>query len=927
MDQEQDNTTAERGGARMPVRRWEVILLAAIMIVGVGLRFGYWSEHRGDPDVISPGLDAGFHDYWATGLATGEWAPSPGHDDPRVQATPFFRPPGYPYFLSVIYRIAGPSIPAATLVQTLLGMIAVVLALLLVRPLLGRAVGLTVAAGMSWYWALIYFEQELLDSTLLVVLGLLLLLSLRGWIGRVTWRRAIVSGIVLGCFALTRPNVLLVGPAIVGWAWWLCRRRGAEGTLAAALIGFPLAVAMTVAPATIRNYVVAGEFVLISSNGGVNLHIGNNEETDCVWPAIPELQEITGQTGWTCFDQPKIVRGVSRLVGRPMSHSEVSGYFAAKAMRFIVQNPLRVLALTGKKALLFWGPAEISNNKEIAIQRADSVVLSASVPFAAVLALAITGVAIGVLSPRRPGDSTSEVAARRRGEMGAILVLFVVVYFASFLPFFAAARYRAPLLPYLFMPAAYALCRIGAWAWVGQWRFVGAGLAGAAAILFVASINIFGYEPNESSHHQARGAAYSRLREWDRASAEYRLAIEVMPGRRDSKRSLANTLFRGGHLAEAARELEWLLVAEPDEPEVHNLFAAVLADQNRPEQAIAHYVEALRLSPDYFEARYDFALYLMRLGRIDGALAHYDLLATLAPDDSRVWFQYGMALRRADRVEESDWRLARAVTLDPGLAEQFQRAGIRLTAGPAQADPSEAAAGTTDVKALRARADKAADVGRLDAAIDLCRRALAISPDDPAIHFQLAGMLVEAHRPGEAIGHYRRVLSAQPEIARFHFDIGVAFAATEDIESCIKHFREALRIEPDFLDARYSLAQKLVAAKRFDEALEAMDGLESQPRIALLHFDIGVAFGASGEGESAIKHYSETLRIEPDWLEARYNLAQELVVMERFDEALAAMKRALKLVNRSSRADLTARIQDRIAQLEAAVESARAAPE
>jgi len=862
MNQGQDNTTTQcSGGALIPVCRWEVIVLTVIMMVGLALRFGYWSEHHSDPDIISPGLDAGFHDYWATGLATGEWAPPTGHDDPRVEATPFFRPPGYPYFLSMIYRITGPSISAVTLAQSLLGMIAVVLALLLVRPLLGRAVGLTVAAGMSWYWALIYFEQELLDSTLLVVLGLLLLLTLRGWIGRVTWRRAIVSGILLGCFALTRPNVLLVGPVIVGWAWWLCRKRGATGTLTAALIGFPLAAALTIAPATIRNYIVAGEFVLISSNGGVNLHIGNNEETDCVWPTIPELREITGETGWTCFDQPKIVAGVSRLVGRPMSHSEVSGYFAAKAMRFAFENPLRVLALTGKKALLFWGPAEISNNKEIAIQRAGSVVLSANVPFAAVLALAITGIAIGVLSVRRHGDDSSEeIATRGRREMGVLIVLFVGVYFASFLPFFAAARYRVPLLPYLFMPAAYAVCRIGAWAWVGRWRFVGAGLAGALAMLFVASINVFGYEPKGSSHHHGRGAAYSRLQEWDRASAEYRLAIELMPGRRDSQRSLANTLFRGGHLAEAAREIEWLLVAEPDEPEIHNLFAAVLADQNRPEQAIAHYAEALRLRPDYFEARHDLALYLMQLGRIDGALAHYDLLTTLAPDDPRAWFQYGMALRRADRVEESDRRLARAVTLDPGLAEQLQRAGIRLTAGPAQPDPPEAAAGTADVKALRTQAEKAAAVGRYLEAIDLCRRALALSPDDPAVHYQLAGMLVDANRPGEAIVHYQNALAVQP-------------------------------------------------------------------KIALFHFDIGVAFGAIREGESAIKHYREALQLQPDRLEAQYNLATELAALERFDEALTAMKRALELVNQSGRADLTARIEDRIAQLEAAAENARTAPE
>lgn len=859
VDPDSDRVAKSGGSARPRVRRGDVVALAIIMVVGLLLRFAYWTEHRDAPDTISPGLDAGFHHYWATGLATGAWPAPVGHDDPQVQTTPFFRPPGYPYFLSLIYRVTGPSIPAAMLVQAALGMVAVVLAFVLARGLVGRAGALVVAAGMSWYWALIYFEQELLDATLLVVLGLLLLLSLRSWPERLTWRRAILSGVLLGIFALTRPNVLLFGLVVVVWGWWLLRKRETPGPFAAALIGFPLAAAVAIAPATIRNYVVAREFVLISSNGGINLHIGNNTETDCVWPAIPELEELTGKSGWTCFDQPLIVRGVSQLEGRPMSHAEVSSYFAGKALRYIVQHPIDVMRLTAKKAILFWGPAEISNNKEIAIERARSTVLSANAPFALVFSLAVVGLIIGARWPRGPSNEASPMNHSKVQAFRTVIVWFVVVYFASFLPFFVASRYRVPLLPYVFLPAAYALCRIGAWAWVGRWDRVGVGAGGAIAVLMgvlaIGRIEALAYAPRESSYHHARGAAWSRLTDWQRASEAYRRAVELDPERRDSRRSLANTLYRAGRLDEAKRELELLLAEDESAAEVHNLFAAVLADQGRTEQAIAHYYEALRLRPDYYEARHNFAVYLMGIGRIDAALTEFDLLATLAPNDPSVWYKYGIALREAGRIDESNARLARAAALDPALTEELARMGVPLDAPPPPIEPPPITAqDESDVRTLRQRAGRAAAVGRFGQAVDLLRQALAIAPDDPAVHHQLAGALVDSGRPADAVPHYRRVLDKHPDVAIFHLELGSTYKLLEDAESAAKHYREAVRLEPDML-------------------------------------------------------------------EAHYNLGTVLEYLGRIDEALAAMKRAGELAPRSDRADLSARIEERITRLQAAADN------
>jgi hypothetical protein len=80
---------------------WLILALAAVV------RLLYFLDIRPQPDFRHPGLDAGYHDYWARGLAFNQWTPPHGQPDPLIRTQPYFRPPGYPYFLAGVYRITG----------------------------------------------------------------------------------------------------------------------------------------------------------------------------------------------------------------------------------------------------------------------------------------------------------------------------------------------------------------------------------------------------------------------------------------------------------------------------------------------------------------------------------------------------------------------------------------------------------------------------------------------------------------------------------------------------------------------------------------------------------------------------------------------------------------------------------------------------
>lgn len=364
-------------------RQW--IALAAILLIGGVLRGLYLAESVSKPDFANPLADAGFHDYWARALISGDWNPPADNPDPRINSVPFVRPPGYPYFLAFVYGLTGKSYLGARIAQMALGLINCWLAYLLGRAIFGRSVGLILAAFMAVYWALIYIEVELHDPVLLITLSLLFFLVMCHWLRKPASWPLVVGGILLGLMILVRPNVAVFAPAAIAWVWWHARRK-----LLPAVILAASAVA-AVLPATIRNLVVANDFVAVSANGAINLYIGNNSNADGITTRIPDLQDVTGQSGWSCYSFDQIVRGISEREGRALKYSEVDRYFLKRGLQEITGAPGRFLRLTARRAALFWGPAEVSNNKVVAVEKAESAVLRFIPGFPVVLAWALLG--------------------------------------------------------------------------------------------------------------------------------------------------------------------------------------------------------------------------------------------------------------------------------------------------------------------------------------------------------------------------------------------------------------------------------------------------------------------------------------------------------------------------------------------------------
>lgn len=640
--------------------RW---LLALVLAVAFLLRLTYLLEASRAPDFAVPQFEAQYHDYWARALVTGDWTPPAGVTDPEIRSRPFFRPPGYPYFLAGVYALLGPGYLWPRLVQLLLGVGACALVFAVGRRLAGDGVGLGGAALYAVAWVPIFFEAELLAPSLLVFLLLLALVAALRWRAVPGFGWAVAAGGLLGMAALVRPNVLLLPPIFLLWGAWLFRRRGGWTGWRPLLHGvaFAAAVVVAVAPATWRNRAVAGEWVLVTSNAGVNLFVGIHPESDGTTPGVPELGEMTGLAGWDSFDYPKVAAAVEREVGREMTDSEVSRYFTRRALDHAFEHPGQVLALTARKAALFFGPAEVSNNKVLSMERRRSPTLRLGLGFATLLALAVAGLGAGAFDLRRGAEPAGDGAARRRAvEVAALLLLFAAIYAASFLPFFVAARFRVPIVPVLAVFGGWGLAAVWRAARERRFRHVGAALLLLVLLRAATGVAWVPYRDDPALWHFRRGLLHQQQGDVARAVEELRRAVALDPGDDQAHLALAVSLAAAGRPEEAAAEYRAHLAVDPTSVTAHNNLAMLLAGRGELDAAVDHWRAALALDPE----------------RV-GVLANLALALATHPDPERR--DLALAVELADRAR----RLAgdRDPRLEAILERVYGAAGSGSEAG------------------------------------------------------------------------------------------------------------------------------------------------------------------------------------------------------------------------------------------------------
>ncbi len=521
--------------------------------VAFALRLLHVLAIRDNPYFNHPIIDAGTYDQAARAIASGH-----GHPD-----LVFWQPPGYTYFLGFIYALFDGSHLAPRIIQAVLGAGSALLTARIGALAFSPAIGIAAGMAVGCYGTLIYDDAELLTPAVTIALQLASVeLALRA-VNRASGPRWAGVGFLAG-LASTVTATTLVWVAVFAFF----ARRYAPAVL--------LAAAVAIMPLTWRNAVRGREAVLISTNGGINLYIGNNPHYDEMVGVRPDLQ-------WK-----RLVREPFRAGIR--GKSAASNYFVQRVFQFAVQDPGGFLAIQAKKLYLLLAGNEIPRNQAIYPFRVESPILAA-------LLWKVPGLAFpwGLLAP------TALVGLVTTWRRAPLLAALLVAYGATVVAFFITARYRLPLVPLATIFAA------GGVAWFvreGDWRRRVGALSAWAALYAVSNV---GQGPMERRMNPdaeySLGASYDEEGNRREARRYYLAALEQRPDYPEAWVNLGVLDATEGRPAQAEEEFRRALALEPDEPVTLVNLGILCEKSGRTEEAAGLYRRALAVEPGDVEAR------------------------------------------------------------------------------------------------------------------------------------------------------------------------------------------------------------------------------------------------------------------------------------------------------------------------------------
>ena len=619
----------------------------------MALRAAYYWQIWGNPYFDVPIMDEGYHDLWAREIAAGD----------LTGRIPFFRAPLYPFLLGAFYAVPGAEIAGVRAVQLIVGAVSPLLTWALARRLLPGRPRLAVAAAflVALDGILVYFEADLLLECLLAPLSTWLLLVLVRAVETSRPRAWLVAGLVLGLFAITRPNVLLFAPVAFAFAWTGTGSLGARARGAALLTA---GTCLLVLPITALNTFVGRDAVLVATQGGLNFFLGNNPEANGWSATAPSLFRIDW---WGGYEDATIV--AERETGRELSPSEVSDHWFDRGFAWWRENPADALLLTAKKAVFFLSGAEISNNRSIPhfFREFAPIGVPSLYLYYAIIPLAFVG---GVR------------LWRTGGRAGRLTIAYLVVYAITIVAFFVTARYRVPLRPILAILAVEGTLVVAASMAAGGWRRV-AVPAGVVAFALAANATPWNREYTPSSAQFYHAVAGLHHDEGDLARAlDYQLrAFELDPTYPEGNLNLGTLYMELGRVPEAIQAFERERVLDPDDGRNLASLANAYEKAGRTEDAEAAYTAAEATGFADAPALYNHALCLERLGRPDGAERLYARAIETDSTFADAWLNLGVLDAKAGRYDEAITSWERALSLRPGdmrIVENIERARARI---------------------------------------------------------------------------------------------------------------------------------------------------------------------------------------------------------------------------------------------------------
>lgn len=181
--------------------------------------------------------------------------------------------------------------------------------------------------------------------------------------------------------------------------------------------------------------------------------------------------------------------------------------------------------------------------------------------------------------------------------------------------------------------------------------------------------------------------------------------------------------------------------------------------------------------------------------------------------------------------------------------------------------------------------------GAIEVAIDMCRRALDLSPGNPIVANELGLCYMTVNRPSLALPAFQVAVDSAPKSGAYLFNLGLALSRLDRIYKARDAFASSIRLEPDRVEAYLELVRILEILDARAEVVTVLQrAVERIPADFQLQTALAAALSYVGRNDEAEEIFVKAMESNPAsgnayglWLQQR----------GRFDDSVACFLRSL----------------------------------
>ena len=638
--------------------------------------------------------DASTYRVWASKILQGVT-----YGEPVFQMGPL-----YPYFLALNLKI-GLGFDSILILQAILGAGAAVMIYLTTKQVYDRKAGVISGLLAAFYAPFVFYDGLLLSESLQVFLisASLFLLTKRADKARIG--ATALAGILVGLAALGRATILFFATALcLLWliSFLLSRRPKNRTYYLVRICSLALGVIIGIMPAALHN-IANGDFVLISSNTGINFYIGNNRDSNGTY------EEPKGLDLFTDFHGRKIAEMRS---GRALKSSEVSSFWIRQTLRDLKSQPDKFVSGFLNKIWLYLWHFDIPQAEAIHIQHIFSPVFKMPLlGFAVIFTFGMLGILFA-----------------RGNEARWIPVILFVTNILGVALFFVVGRFKLLGALGLIVPAGAGVAAIYQYLSGRNWiRLLLATAVSIICILILILPRPLDRENKAALVYDNVGIYYYFKNDYKSAMEWYRKAADVSGGNSESMNNIGTVFYAQNNIDSANFYFHKSLERDSTSDKTLLNLGRIAMVRGQLDSARHYYVWAKRVAPfgtsadkaleelarkaraelagpaqsQSFETLYEMAQGLAAQGKYDQASGYYQAALRLRPDNITALNNLGFAFQAQKKFPQAAAIFERVRQLSPNNAVAYNNLAGTLY-----------------------------QMGRLDSAIVLWERAIRIDPSN-----------------------------------------------------------------------------------------------------------------------------------------------------------------------------------------------------